>query len=76
MIPIDKGIPMPDFKPRGARAIYPWRTMDVGDSFLIKGKTLSDVRANIAGIEGRMNARFRAAPVKGKRNQVRVWRVE
>lgn len=39
LYPIRKGVPLPDkkpppFKTTGAASIYPWRRMEVGDSFL------------------------------------------
>ena len=37
-IPVDKGIPVPDDNRRGRLAIYPWKTMEVGDSFFIEAK--------------------------------------
>lgn len=36
MIQIDKGIPIPG---RGRKAKYPWRQMEVGDSFIIINTT-------------------------------------
>ena len=33
MIPIEKGIPRPPSPQRGGQQIYPWRDMEIGDSF-------------------------------------------
>jgi hypothetical protein len=32
---IDKDVPMPAVSAGGRREIYPWRTMEIGDSFLV-----------------------------------------
>lgn len=36
MVNVDKGIPMPEFSGAGK---YPWKVMEVGDSFLMISKT-------------------------------------
>lgn len=37
-IKIEKGVPMPDSRPSGT-SIYPFESMEVGDSFFAAGKT-------------------------------------
>ena len=74
MIPIDKGIPIPERKREGSGAKYNWRAMEVGGSFLMPAdRSIADARANIASIEGRMRAKFLAAKTD---EGIRVWRVE
>ena len=71
MLKIDKNVPMPrpDASPV---AKYPWRDMEVGDSFFVAGKTMKQ----FAGIPGsasrKYGKKFSARSVEGG---VRVWRV-
>lgn len=72
---IERGIPVP--QPRGGRAKYPWRDMQVGDSFYIEAS--SDKRraqravSNCAVSAGRrIGAKFSTRFVDGG---IRVWRV-
>lgn len=37
--PIDKGVPIPPSSHGKGRLIYPWDEMEVGDSFVPRGKT-------------------------------------
>ena len=64
MIEIQKGIPMPA-RPGGTGRIaqYPWRTMEVGDSFFIPGKT-SCVGVHITKSRQRTGFRFTARTIK------------
>lgn len=45
MIQVDKGVPMPPHRPMGrptggcGKHRYPWRTMQIGDSFVYPGET-------------------------------------
>ncbi len=62
-----------DNRPQGRPALYPWRTMEVGDSFFAPGKTTEAMR--------KTGNRYR--PMKFKRRTVflcgirgvRVWRI-
>ena len=46
MIEIDKAIPLPKLRARrGARQLYPWDGMEVGDSFAVAGITRNAMRA-------------------------------
>ena len=67
---IEKGIPVPT---NGRRAKWPWKDMEIGDSFLIPDAKQKNVQpmASIAG--SRLSRRFIARQADGG---VRVWRVE
>jgi len=67
---IDQNIPMPE-KRRGARPKYPWRTMEVGDSFIID-QPIGGARSQ-ASMAGRNYGRkFKVRELEG--GIVRVWR--
>lgn len=70
-VEIDKGIPIP---PRtfGRPAVYPFATMEVGDSFLYRGGMTTGCTA--ASVNGkRLGRKFvtRKTP-----DGIRIWRVE
>ena len=69
---IDKDIPFPPSL-AGAKSSYPWKELEVGDSFFTANgntKTLS-VGCSVHG--ARMGRKFRARKVDGG---TRVWRIE
>lgn len=65
MIQVDKGIPMPS----DGRSKYPWKTMEVGDSFTVEKKLRASVTSNMTKHGSR---RF---TTRGEGELVRVWRV-
>jgi len=70
---IEKNVPMP--QPKNVE-VYPYKEMDVGDSFMVKGesKYLLATVCNRNGKYGKkLGMRFTA---KKMGNGVRVWRVE
>lgn len=75
MIAIDKNIPIPKAytspgRPEG-HAIYPWKTMEIGDSF-IHPSSKETARA-IASKRGKdLGKRFITRSIEGA---VRIWRV-
>lgn len=76
MIPIDKGIPIPRRKRGGRgprRPIYPWDSMEIGDSFLAEGLTQIHMTAVCAYAARKFGARFTTRKVEGG---VRIWRIE
>ena len=71
MIKIDKGVP----PPRG-NAAYPWKNMEVGDSFAVP---VADLPLGPQVTSGRRMTGFRftmSKVVEGKRPMWRVWRIE
>jgi hypothetical protein len=71
-IEVDRGIPLPA-RPGGAGAVpkYPWRTMDVGDSFLVPAKTPRTFSAQMTNAAKSTGRKFAARTVDGG---CRVWR--
>lgn len=70
MIKIEKNIPIPAEYQRASK--YPWRTMEIGDSFYVEVK---------GGIGGRVSTANKVyAPRKfisrGEEAGYRVWRIE
>jgi hypothetical protein len=74
-IKIQKNVPMPEWQDhRGRPRLYPWLTMEVGDSFVLE-KAMSREQASsyaAAGCRRYSPRRFRTAFHKG---EWRVWRV-
>ena len=67
---IEKGFPVPDT--RGMRK-YPWRKLEVGDSFFVAGGTTALVSPSASGFSKRNpGLQFTCMQVEGG---VRVWRV-
>ena len=75
MFEIEKGIPIPNFTPR--RNKYPWRHMEVGDSFFVPTKNEAEshrIQVSLLGSVRRLKPlRFRAVLAD---SGVRCWRVE
>lgn len=70
---VEKGVAAPKIT-RGRRAgKYPWLEMDVGDSFLVKGRTSSAMSAAATYAGKRYGMRLKCSTVPGG---VRVWRIE
>lgn len=70
-VALDKGIPIPN-DGLGRKATYPWRDMEVGDSFLIADKKIGTVSGWVSR-EGKLRGqKYTCRTVEGG---VRVWRV-
>lgn len=61
--------------PGGLRGIYPWETMNVGDSFVVETKTPSVNHSLAAGATKRYAPKKFSAGVDADGNK-RVWRDE
>ena len=74
-IPIDKGIPLPPRRHRPVARYYgnTAARLEVGDSFLIRSKSLYDVHGLFRYWKDRNNATYAARMVD---DGVRVWRVK
>ncbi len=69
---IEKNIPIPPRKHGNLR--YPWREMEVGDSFLVTGKIAKNFSGQCSSASYIYKPKkFICAPVD---NGVRVWRTE
>lgn len=76
IVNIDAGIPMPE--PRATRVVYPYKEMEVGESFLVepKGKETKNLLAVVCNrnnaMAKKLGRKFRA---KTMEDGIRVWRV-
>lgn len=73
MIRVDKGLPLPG-RGGAANGKYPWRSMQVGDSFLVK----SQDEAECASCAARRFATYHGITFRTTRRSVaggyRIWR--
>lgn len=73
MYDIERNIEMP---PRnggqGARPKFPFREMDIGDSFFVEGRTARTFSPAIQAAQKRGRGKFSCRAVEGG---IRVWRV-
>jgi hypothetical protein len=67
---IEKGVPIPLPKKAGK---YPWRTMEVGDSFFVANVGHKDFATNASQARKRTGFKFTLRKVEGG---VRIWRIE
>lgn len=67
-IQIEKGVPIPG----GNKYKYPWREMEVGDSFFVAGKTSATLNNSRVNAQKSTRFKFKLKNVEGG---VRVWRV-
>ncbi len=72
MFKIDKGVPLPKRQVKGTTK-YPWPALKVGESFLIPGGSLTNLRSSCSAAGKRYNMKFTARLVDGG---VRIWRVK
>jgi hypothetical protein len=74
LIPIDKNVPIPPERKRGGQRKYPFRTMMVGDSFLVKesGERVRLTLGSAASVAGRRLKR--TFTVRKTEDGHRVWR--
>lgn len=72
IIKIDKSVPMPNLAPSGHPNKYPWGKMEVGDSFVPKGKEKSAY-----SLVWRASQKFAPKKFKASKDEdgvLRVWR--
>lgn len=74
MIKIDKGVPTPTTSAAGSKPLYPWRSMDVGDSFYVEGVPRGTIGSSANGAAARIGGGVRFT-VRKEGVGVRVWRV-
>lgn len=71
MIKIESGIPAPTSNTRTFVARYPWRDLEVSQSFLVTDVKFKTMQAGASLAGKRLNRKFVARIVDGG---VRVWR--
>lgn len=69
-VPIEKGVPIPH---RRSSPKYPWRQMEVGDSFFAAGARQPSLRQQAYAVTRRIGWKFIVRQAEGG---CRVWRVE
>jgi hypothetical protein len=76
MFKIDKGIEIPG-DTRGSRRKYPWKEMEVGDSFFVADAETKSISSVATPAGRRWNMKFRCSSrVESGVRGVRVWRIE
>lgn len=74
-IRVEKGIPVPDDIDQ--RSKYPWKDMDVGDSFFVENGDKKTISSVAHGAGKRLKRKFRAKDdVTDGVAGIRVWRTE
>lgn len=71
MYAIETGIPVQRHK--HGNEVYPWRDLEVGQSFFVANGNLKSLRASASRMKREINHHFTVNPVDGG---VRVWRVK
>ncbi len=72
MIKVEKNIRIPETSAKGRPSIYPFATMDVGDSFFLDGKAVASISPVAASHGQKYGKKFTCRTVEGG---VRVWRI-
>ena len=72
---IDKDIPIPAEAPLGGRGLYPWRTLEIGESFVATADEMNPkyVNRRIYLAKVRTGRRF---AFRREAAGVRIWRIE
>ena len=74
-IKVEKGIPLP----RSNASKYPWKDLEIGDSFFCPGKKISQVNATMCPIDYRGKRKFAARTrtlEDDNEEGVRIWRIK
>ena len=73
---IEKGVPIPESR-GGGRGKYPFREMEIGDSFFVAGKSTAKFSAHVHHHRKRHGLKFttRTVTEDGVKG-VRIWRTE
>ena len=69
---IEKNVPLVQKNRGGRKEKYPFRQMEVGDSFVVRGGIVSSMRVTLRFAGLRHGRTFKTRAVEGG---VRVWRV-
>lgn len=71
VIAIESGIPIPKNN-RGCKGIYPWRDMEVGQSFFVARGNVRTLNSSAGCASRRLGRKFISRVMDGG---VRVWRI-
>ena len=72
MIVVEKGIPKPPPREQRGRKIYPWRDMEVGDSFFSDRVKFSNMQCTASKMGKSLGWKFE---VHREKDGHRVWRI-
>jgi hypothetical protein len=72
MIVIEKGVPKPPSPQRRVLTIYPWRDLEVGDSFFSNRVPIANMKAGAHKAGKTLDMKFEVHP---EGDGHRVWRV-
>jgi len=72
-IKIEKNVPMPPRMGPGIKAKYPWKELEVGDSFFVNGGTKTTTISRLACHHAALTGRKFAVRTEGE--GARVWRI-
>lgn len=72
ILPVEKGIPMPEMKSHSSRRKYPWYEMEVGDSFAFPEGTTMAKALTTASSQSKNGREFKSRRVDGG---IRCWRI-
>jgi len=73
MVEIEKGIPIP-MPDTNRTVVYPWKTMEVGDSFVIRGKVHTS-NQHLVSVANKNTAGRKYISRRTEDGGTRVWRV-
>ena len=76
-ITVDKGVALPNFLPGAGRGRFPFRALEVGDSFYVPfGDDMAKVRSVVSNAIAAFKLRNRPKDFTSRRDEtgVRVWR--
>jgi hypothetical protein len=69
---IDRNIPLPKPQRASKPSKYPWSEMEIGDSFMVEGKTTAQMSGRVRYAEKTTGFAFTSRSVEGG---CRIWRV-
>lgn len=72
MYEIEKGIPLDQSRGNGHRAKYPWRQMEVGDSFVMDSH-IQSASGKVGAAQKATGFKFSCRKISD--TQTRIWRV-
>lgn len=76
MYNIEKKVPIPVFYDRGAPPKYPFRQMEIGDSFVVEGSDQERTRAQHAAHTFAQNHSKFKFTTRSFINGMRIWRIK
>lgn len=69
--PTEKDVPIPQISHKDVK--YPWRVLEIGDSFFIENGKMSSIAGSKDWAQKQLRRKFTARTVEGG---IRVWRIK